>query len=213
MPATDWIAHFETLYARSADPWNLTTSDYEVRKYAATLEALGGRRFTRGLEIGCAMGTLTLRLAPSCEEYLGIDLVEPPLIDARARCAHLAQARFERMAIPREWPRGRFDLIVMSEVLYFLPLADLDQLAAHCTASLDPGGTLLLVNWLGPNDGAMSGEAAAQGFLSALPPEWPCINNVMTPQYRIDVARAPGGQSRAPGRHVRYGPSSSTPTA
>lgn len=191
MSPTNWADHFESLYERSADPWNLTTSEYEVRKYAATREALGGRHFARGLEIGCAMGTLTQRLAPSCDEYLGVDLVEPPLIDARARCADLPQARFERMSIPCEWPDGRFDLIVMSEVLYFLPLAELDRLAERCVASLNPGGTLLLVNWLGPNDGAMSGEAAAQGFLSALPPGWACTNYAINPQYRIDLARAP----------------------
>ncbi len=192
MPTTKWADHFEALYERSADPWNLTTSEYEVQKYAATLEVLGGRRFTRALEIGCAMGTLTLRLAPSCDDYLGVDLVEPPLIDARARCSGLPQAHFERMSVPREWPDGRFDLIVMSEVLYFLPLADLDQLAARCVANLDQGGTLLLVNWLGPNDGAMSGEAAAQGFLSALPPRWSCINEAINADYRIDIARSPG---------------------
>ena len=193
MQQKNWADHFEALYERSPDPWNLTTSAYEVRKYAATLAALQGRRFTRGLEIGCAMGTLTLRLAPACDEYLGVDLVEPPLVDARARCAHLPQARFERMAVPDEWPGGRFDLIVLSEVLYFLPLAGLERLAARCVASLEPGGTLLLVNWLGPNDGAMSGEAAAQCFLSALPPLWPCENVAINAEYRIDLARAPAG--------------------
>ena len=192
MPDAKWADHFEKLYERSADPWNLTTSAYEVSKYAVTLAALEGRHFVNGLEIGCAMGTLTQHLAPECDAYLGVDLVEPPLVDARARCAHLPQARFEKMAIPTEWPSTRFDLIVMSEVLYFLPPAELERLAARCASTLLPGGILLLVNWLGPNDGAMAGQAAAEGFLAALPAGWSRSPYALNNDYRIDVARAPG---------------------
>lgn len=192
MPDAKWADHFERLYERSADPWNLTTSAYEVRKYAATLAALEGRHFSSGLEIGCAMGTLTQRLAPECDAYLGVDLVEPPLVDARARCAHLRQARFEKMAIPTEWPSAWFDLIVMSEVLYFLPQPELERLAARCAGTLLPGGILLLVNWLGPNDGAMAGHAAAEGLLAALPTEWSRNSYASNKDYRIDVARPPG---------------------
>jgi len=182
--------HFERLYAeKNGDPWDLATSDYERRKYEATIAALGGRHFANAVEIGCSIGTLTERLAPSCDALLGIDYVETPLQQARQRCAELPQVRFQRMAIPAEWPDGRFDLIMLSEVLYFISLADLHALAARCEESAAPDGILLLVNWLGPNDGVLSGDAAALTFLQSLGEGWACENVAVMPRYRIDIAR------------------------
>ena len=45
-------AGFDALYAGDPDPWGFETSDYEHRKYDATLAALGARRFERALEVG-----------------------------------------------------------------------------------------------------------------------------------------------------------------
>lgn len=187
MRAATAAGHFEALYSAKPDPWNLATSPYEVAKYAVTVAALGGRHFRQGMEVGCAIGTLTRQLAPHCDALLGIDLVEAPLADARARCADFPHVRFERMTIPDEWPAGQFDLIVLSEVIYFLSLDDLSLLAARCTAAVEPGGMVMLVNWLGPNDGTMSGEAAAQSLLALLD-GWACENVVIERDYRIDVA-------------------------
>lgn len=181
-------SYFDRLYLERLDPWDLAGSDYEAVKYAATLDALPPRRFARGLEVGCSIGTLSARLAPRCDEFLGLDFAEAALAEARRRCASHPQAAFRRMAAPGEWPPGHFDLIMLSEVLYYLSLADLDALARRCEASLADGGVVLLVNWRGENDGTMSGDAAALGFLSALPAHWPASNLALNPHYRIDVA-------------------------
>ena len=42
---------------------------------------------------------------------------------------------------------GRFDLIVLSEVLYYLGDADLDELIARLPESLTPTGEVLAVHW------------------------------------------------------------------
>ncbi len=55
--------------------------------------------------------------------------------------------------MPLEWPDGTFDLIVLSELGYFLTPAELDTLLDHATAALEPGGDLIAVHWLGPIDG------------------------------------------------------------
>lgn len=178
-------SYFDQLYRARSDPWDLAGSDYEARKYAATLEALPPRRFARGLEVGCSIGTLSALLAPRCGEFLGIDHAEAPLAEARRRCP---QGAFHRMAAPGEWPQGRFDLIMLSEVLYYLGFADLHALARRCEDSLAPGGVVLLVNWRGENDGTMSGDAAALSFLAALPGHWPSRNLALEPRYRIDIA-------------------------
>lgn len=180
-------AYFDQLYRARPDPWDLAGSDYEAAKYAATLEALPPRRFARGLEVGCSIGTLSALLAPRCGEFLGIDHAEAPLAEARRRCP---RGVFHHMAVPGEWPEGRFDLIMLSEMLYYLGFADLAALARRCQDSLAPGGVVLLVNWRGENDGTMSGDAAALSFLAALPAHWPARNLALGPRYRMDIAEA-----------------------
>ncbi len=113
-------AYFDGLYANDPDPWRFATSDYEREKYAATLAALPARPFATALEVGCSIGVLTKQLATRCDSLLALDVAEAALDQARARCPDV---RFERRAIPDEWPPGAFDLIVFSEVLYYLDAA------------------------------------------------------------------------------------------
>src|ERR1700761_3020879 len=97
-------AFFDALYAADPDPWDFRTSPYEPQKYAASFAALGDRRYAAALEGGCSIG----------------ELAAQPLETARSRCAALPHVRFECRRLPTKWPDGPFDLIVRSEVLYFL---------------------------------------------------------------------------------------------
>ena len=114
--------YFERLYAHDPDPWRFASSEYERDKYTATLAALPPRRFARAFEIGCSIGVLTRHLAERCDALLGADVAEGALAQARERCAGLFHVKLSRMVVPQDWPDGRFDLIVFSEVLYYLGL-------------------------------------------------------------------------------------------
>ena len=131
-------AYFDALYADNPDPWDFATSDYEQAKYDATIAALEGRHFKRGLEIGCSIGVLTQRLAEHVDDLLAIDVAQAALEQARQRNPGV---RFQRREIPEEYPPGTFDLTVCSEVLYYLDdeafNATLDRLT----------GTVLHVHW------------------------------------------------------------------
>jgi SAM-dependent methyltransferase len=162
-PARD-PAHFEALYAASDDPWNFATSPYEAEKYDATLAALGARRFGQGFEVGCSIGVLTARLAAVCDALLAVDIVPRALAAARLRNQAARHVSFEQRTIPDDWPDQQFDLIILSEVLYFLDAAEIDRTADLARRSLSPGGLVLLVNYLGPIDEPLDGEAAAQRF-------------------------------------------------
>lgn len=182
-------AYFEQLYTRDPDPWRFATSDYERDKYAATLAAVPGR-YERCFEVGCSIGVLTRQLASRCDALLGVDVAETALVQARDRCAGLPHVTFQRMAVPGEWPDGTFDLILFSEVLYYLGLPGLHE-AAHRTARcLQPGGTVVLVNWHGNTDGACTGDEAAKLFMAATPSLRPTLQQ-RAEQYRLDVLRAP----------------------
>jgi hypothetical protein len=48
----------------------------------------------------------------------------------------------QRRGVPADWPPGRFDLLVISELGYYLNPVDLRALWDAATHALEPGGTL-----------------------------------------------------------------------
>lgn len=157
--------YFDEMYASDPDPWRFRTSAYESAKYQASVAAIDQRRYRSGLEIGCSIGVLSAQIAPLCDTFLGLDISEQPLVAARMACAGWPAAHFARMQVPQEWPEGRFDLIVLSEVLYFLNAEDIAATSDRVCASLLPGGRVLLVNWLGAHTTPQPGDVAADLFI------------------------------------------------
>jgi len=151
--------YFAGLYQRSNDPWLLRERWYERRKRALTLAALPDERYRRAYEPGCANGELTAELAARCETLLAADLNPAAVELARQRVAHLQHVRVEQRAIPDDWPDGEFNLIVISEVAYYLSEAQLAGLIAKLTASLTEDGTLIACHWRRPIEGwPLSGD-------------------------------------------------------
>ncbi len=183
-------AHFAHLYQSNSDPWGFQTSAYEQTKYRQTLSALGHRRFTSGLEVGCSIGVLTRELAFRCDSLLGVDIVEDPLEAARSRCADQPQVQFRRMQVPAEWPEGCFDLMVFSEVLYFLSADDIRRCASHVLSSQSPGSMVVLVNWLGQTDDPTPGNEAAKVFIDATTGRLMVERHEQHEGYRLDVLTA-----------------------
>lgn len=180
-------SHFQRLYRANPDPWGFDTSPYEQAKYRHTLDVLGDGRFLSGLEVGCSIGILTRMLAERCEALLGVDIVEEPLAAARGRCADQPQVRFDKMQVPSAWPDARFDLVVFSEVLYFLSAADIAQCGKHVRDTLLPGGIVVLVNWLGQTGDPSEGDAAPDRFIAAVRGKLAVVHQERSERYRLDV--------------------------
>jgi len=179
-------AWFEALYASDPDPWRFATSDYEAAKYDDTLVALGERRFASAFEVGCSIGVLTARLALRCDRLLAVDVADAALARARVACADLPWVSFARMQVPQDWPEGAFDLILFSEVLYYLGPADIERTAALSVAALAPGGAVLLVHWTGPTNYPVSGDEAAERFAAACAGRLRSVMQARRAQYRLD---------------------------
>ncbi len=156
--------YFDKLYAAKDDPWGFTSRWYEQRKYALTLAMLPFERYRRGFEPGCSIGVLTSMLAERCDELVASDPSAAALDSAGSRVPEHVELRLG--GVPEDWPPGSFDLIVCSEVGYYLDASDRERLVDRIVSSLEPGGHLIAVHWRRkvsdyPSDGAQVHECFA----------------------------------------------------
>jgi cyclopropane fatty-acyl-phospholipid synthase-like methyltransferase len=179
--------YFDSLYTADLDPWKFATSPYERGKYTLTLNALPSPRYRSALEVGCSIGVLTRSLASRCDAVVAIDAAQTPLAEARRRCADLPGVRFEQMFVPEQWPDGAFELILLSEVVYYLSPEDVGRLAARVAGSLVTGGSVILVHWTGPTDYPLSGDEAASLFIERIGPACVVKRGDRYRQFRLDV--------------------------
>jgi cyclopropane fatty-acyl-phospholipid synthase-like methyltransferase len=180
-------AYFDGIYAASSDPWRFASSAYELSKYALTLEALPRERYRKALEIGCSIGVLTQELASRCDSLLAVDASAAPLKAARRRCAGLKTVRFEQMFVPEQWPAGTFDLVLLSEVVYYLDAGDVRRLASNVTDATPPGADVVLVHWVGVTDYPLSGDEAANLFITATNGSCTLERSERHRRFRLDV--------------------------
>lgn len=188
-------SYFDAIYERDADPWRFQTSAYERAKYDATLAALPRPRYRRALEVGCSIGVLTRDLSARCDALLAVDAAEKALAAARAACAEKPHVEFALLRAPDEWPPDRtaFDLILLSEVVYYLNRTDVPRLAARVRDALAPGGDCVLVHWTGDTDYPLSGDEAAERFIAAASGFASVTRQERSERYRLDLLRSRTG--------------------
>jgi SAM-dependent methyltransferase len=139
--------YFEALFHASDDPWSFRSRWYEERKRALTLACLPARRYETAYEPGCANGELSTALAQRCDRLVVSDGAAAAVDIAKRRLAPLPHVDVREMWIPDAWPELSFDLIVISELAYYLDRAAIEKLACRIRASLRPGGTVLACHW------------------------------------------------------------------
>lgn len=158
-------AYFDTLYA-DADPWSYRTRWYEQRKRALLLAALHRPRYRRGLELACSIGETTAGLAARCAQLVATDGDPTAVRRARRRTASMPGVCVEHMRHPAQWPTGAFDLVVFSELGYYLDTGDLGATIARIKACLDGDAMVLACHWRRPVRGCPHTGDAVHGSIA-----------------------------------------------
>ena len=179
--------YFEAMYRGDPDPWGYKTRTYEHGKYAATLSALPRARYKAAFEVGCSIGVLTRLLATRCDTVMAADCSETSLALARETCRDTRNVRLVFLRVPVRWPGKSFDLILLSEVLYYLSGREVARTARRTIESLRPNGTVVLVHWLGSTGAAQTGDQAATRFLRETRGFLRPVRRKRNAHYRLDI--------------------------
>ncbi|KKC03107.1 SAM-dependent methyltransferase [Mycobacterium nebraskense] len=138
------------MYVGTDDPWQLSTRWYEQRKYAITLALLPARRYRHAFEPGCSIGTLTAELARRCDHVTAVDVADAAVRGADAWLREAGcrdRVTLARSSVDATWPAGPFDLLVLSEVAYYLQGEALAAVLRRECARLQPGATIVAAHW------------------------------------------------------------------
>jgi cyclopropane fatty-acyl-phospholipid synthase-like methyltransferase len=120
--------------------------------------------YRHALELGCSVGVLTEALAARCDHVTATDIAQAALCetDARLRAAdRRGHVTLQHASIDCAWPDGDFDLVVASEVAYYLSEDALRRVLDSEVSKLMPGTTILAAHWRHPvSDYPLDGDAA-----------------------------------------------------
>lgn len=178
--------YFDALFKGRDDPWGFKTRWYEQRKRAVTLAVLPRPRYANAYEPGCANGELSAALADRCDHLLVSDGNARALSLARTRLAAWDHVRVMKAWLPQEWPPGRFDLVVISEMGYYLDTEPLQDLADRIRRALTDHGTVLACHWKAPIDGcALTGAQVHEQLGQRL--NLPHLLRLDDPDFLLDV--------------------------
>ena len=146
------------MYSTKEDPWGFDDRWYERRKYALTLAALGRSRYRRGFEPGCSNGALTRLLADRCDALVATEMIDEVAARARARLADRPHVEVRVATFPDGWPEGGGDLVVWSEIAYYLTPTGADVARDALDRWLAPDGELVAVHYTGATDYPRRGD-------------------------------------------------------
>ncbi|MDH2405100.1 SAM-dependent methyltransferase [Bradyrhizobium sp. SSUT18] len=127
------------------DPWRLDDNPFERKRHTQLLRlSLSDGAVSNGLEVGCAAGAFTEKLAPHCKRLTVIDVMPRAIGRAVQRTKRWSHISWAASDILQFSTAELFDLIVVAEVLYYLQ--DMTQMRIaidKMVKMLAPGGHLV----------------------------------------------------------------------
>lgn len=159
------VESFEAMFQSSIDPWNYRTSLFEARKRQVLLRACGSNKVGRGLELACAIGETSRALMCRCLSLVATDGAPTALAEAKRLTPSELRIDYRLGLLPMDVPRGPFNLIVVSEIAYYLSCRQLNELARTLIKVVATGGKIVVLHHVIPFDDAAQPPAMAQARL------------------------------------------------
>lgn len=146
----------DRVFSRREDPYDYASSPYERERLIVMESAVP--YCASALEVGCAEGAFTERLAKRAKEVVALDLSSVAIARARGRpgCGGVRFVEADlRLWAPK--PGQAFDVIVLGDVLYYLDKSlvqdEFRETFPRVASWLKPGGTLVLAHgFAGPEE-------------------------------------------------------------
>nr|WP_254281324.1 SAM-dependent methyltransferase [Frigoribacterium sp. VKM Ac-2836] len=202
-------ATFDRTHARRADPWRVTTRWYERRKRALTVASLPREHYGSVLEVGCSIGVLTGDLAPAADRLLALDVSSVAVEAARERLADLPHVTVEQADAAADYPSGPFDLVVLSEVGYYLAPDAFGRLVDSIVDGLAEDGDVVACHWARPEGDFRQGAQDVHARLGA-DPRLHRVSHHVEADFVLDVfSRDPRSVAQRTGLRVTPAPENS----
>jgi peptidoglycan/xylan/chitin deacetylase (PgdA/CDA1 family)/SAM-dependent methyltransferase len=212
--------HWENFFRSAEDPWQYDNL-YETTKYEQSLELLPEGPIASALELACAEGHFTARLARHVDRLIATDISPTALGRARSRCTTLPNVEFRVLDFVSDPLPPNLDLLVCSEALYYVQPDQLPGLAEKFAATLKPGGRLLMAHactiaderdQTGFDWGAHFGAKTIVDIFGSYP-ALALLKELRTPLYRIQLfeRRAPESGPPPPPAILEASPATSLP--
>jgi len=189
--------YFNMKFAKK-DPYDCDTSEYERLKRERTLAVLRSvGRFGSAIDVGCGDGALTKELAAMADTVLGADISDLAVKQAKEKMAELPNVNVIRFDIFENDPPGTYDLVVCSEILYYLERDALPAVADRLVKSLNPGGYLTLIHARAKGDDTAGVELKKFGAktiheMFIADHRLTVVQDDVQPMYRVTMSRRNG---------------------
>ena len=179
---------FEAMYRADPDPFGYLSTWYERRKYAITLAALPREHYQAVWEPGCSIGELTALLADRASVVHASDLSPTAVGAARRRLRDRKSVSVIASRLPAGPPGrpGSYDLVMLSEVLYYLDDPDREATLLAAEGAVGEDGDLVVVHWRHfPHDAWLAGAAANEAVRTR--PGWRPVARHEEDDFVLDV--------------------------
>jgi SAM-dependent methyltransferase len=114
------------------------------------------------LDLGCGT-SVNFPLTPGAyRHYHGVDISRKAI--KRARSLRRADTSYEKADILHYEPRQSYDVIMLSEVLYYLPTTKIAGFLRRLSAFLTPGGVIIIQVWAGAESPGLSAAIGSSGL-------------------------------------------------
>jgi SAM-dependent methyltransferase len=180
------IDGFENLFQRDPDPWDYETSAFEAHKRSVLMRYAGLGPRGRVLELACANGVTTQALMKVGLRVTALDGSSTAIAQARTRLGHIRRLRLLHANLPKGLPKESFDLIVVSEIVYYLGSIAARRLAEGVANRVAPGGRVVVLHHhLNFPDASVNPEHAHRDFVRLLRERMTLVRSARTGRFCV----------------------------